>query len=213
MARILDAKCRLCRREGRKLFLKASRCYSKCPIDRKGAIPPGQHGQKRRSKLSDFGKQLREKQKVKRIYWLTERQIKGVFIKARKITSSKKLKEKIGAGEYLLKILENRLDNVVFRAGFAPSRLVARQVISHGHVQVDGEKMSISSYQLKKDQVITLSDSGMSIPLLKLTLEKKINPPAWIEKKGGAVKILRLPERKEIEADIDEQLIVEFYSR
>ncbi len=207
MARILNAKCRLCRREGKKLFLKGKRCYGpKCPLDKKGAVPPGIHGQKKRTRLSEFGMQLREKQKVKRIYGINEKQMKSYFLKSKK-TAGK------STGEYLLQLLESRLDNVVFRAGFTPSRSVARQMVTHGHFLVDNRKINIPSYQIKKDQVVSVSSKALDIPIIKSTLEAKIMPPKWLEKKGAAVKMVRLPEKKEIEADINEQLIVEFYSR
>ena len=123
MARITDVKCKLCRREGRKLFLKGKRCYgSKCPIDKKGAVPPGSHGQKRRTRTSEYGLQLREKQKVKRIYGATEKQMKKYFVLAKKVAGKTRKKSEEGTGDYLLKFLESRLDNVVFRAGFTPSR-------------------------------------------------------------------------------------------
>ena len=142
MARILGNKCKLCRREGKKLFLKGSRCYSsKCPIEKKGAVIPGSHGQKRSRKLSDYGIQLREKQKVKRIYGITENQMKNYFFEAKKQSTKKKLAIKGGTGEYLLKLLESRLDNVVFCSGLTPSRSVGRQLISHRHLLVDGKKL------------------------------------------------------------------------
>lgn len=217
MSRETEIKCKLCRREGRKLFLKAARCYSpKCPIERKGAVPPGMHGQKRKSKLSDYGKQLREKQKVKRMYWITEKQMKNYFTKAKNEvikSRTKKIGQKIGTGEYILQLLELRLDNVLFRSGFSPSRLVARQIITHGHILVNGKKVSIPSYKLTLNQVISLDAKALEMPIIKANIEKKIVPSSWLAKKAAVVKIVRFPERKEIDADIDEQLIVEFYSR
>lgn len=216
MARILGIKCKICRREGRKLFLKGKRCLgSKCPIERKGAVPPGTHGQRYKRKLSEFGLQLREKQKVKRIYGVSERQIKKYFNLAKRKTKKLlgKRKEELGTGEILLKLLESRLDNVIFRAGLVPSRLTARQLVSHKQVLVEGKKVNIPSYQMKTGQVVTLSSRGLAVPIIKETLAKKIVPPKWLAKKATAAKVLRLPERKEIDADIDENLIVEFYSR
>jgi small subunit ribosomal protein S4 len=216
MARILDFKCKQCRREGRKLFLKGARCFSpKCPIDRKGAVVPGMHSKKRTRKLSEFGLQLREKQKAKRIYGVNERQMRNYFTTAKRKTIRTKdsPQQKGGTGDYLLSLLETRLDNVVFRAGFVPSRSVARQVVTHGFVLVNGRRVDVPSYQLRPNDVATLSGKGMSIPIVKQTLEKKIANPKWLAKKAVAVKVLRLPARNEIDADITEQLIVEFYSR
>lgn len=207
MARYTDAKCHLCRREGIKLFLKGERCYSpKCPIERKGAVIPGQHGQKRRSRLSDFGRQLREKQKTKRLYGVLERQFKNYFKKA--------AKEKETTGEVLLQLLESRLDNVVFRLGLAPSRSVARQLVSHGHVLVDGKRVNIPSYQLNPGQIVSLVPKGLEIDLVKKSLaEKDRKIPDWLKRKAAVGKMIRLPGREEIDVDIDEHLIVEFYSR
>lgn len=207
MARYREAKCRICRREGIKLFLKGQRCYSaKCPIEKKGAVPPGQHGQKRRARMSDYGRQLREKQKTKRLYGVLERQFKNYFQKAFKS------KEKTGA--ILLQFLERRLDNVVYRLGFAPSRSVARQLVSHGHVLVDGRKINIPSYQVKPGQVVSLSSQGMAIDLIKKSIaEKDRKLPTWLKRKAAAGKIDHLPKRDEIDVDIDEHLIIEYYSR
>ncbi len=214
MARILEVKCKLCRREGKKLFLKGERCYSsKCPIEKKGAVPPGIHGQKYLKKLSDFGEQLREKQKVKRIYGVSEKQLKNYFLKAKKQSTQKEREEQGGMGEYLLKLLELRLDNVIFRGGLTLSRSIARQIINHGHVLVNGKKVNIPSYQVKKDQIITLNSKSLNIPLIKAGLEKKLAAAKWLEKKGAVIKIVRLPKREEIDPDINEQLIIEFYSR
>lgn len=207
MARYIDAKCRLCRREGTKLFLKGERCYSpKCPIERKGAVIPGQHGQKRRRRISDYARQLREKQKTKRLYGVLERQFKNYLKKA--------VKDKETTGEVLLQLLESRLDNVVFRLGLAPSRSVARQLVSHGHVLADGKRVNISSYQVKPGQVVSLASKGLEIDLIKESLaEKDRKIPAWLERKAAVGKMARLPKREEIDVDIDEHLIVEFYSR
>lgn len=207
MAKYIDAKCRLCRREGVKLFLKGERCYSpKCPIERKGAVPPGQHGQKRRRRLSDYGRQLREKQKTKRFYGVLEQQFENYFKKAAKV--------KEATGGMLLQLLESRLDNVIFRLGFVPSRSVARQLISHGHVLVDGKKVNISSYQVKPGQIVTLAPKGLEIEQVKKSLaEKERKIPIWLERKAAVGKVARLPKREEIDVDIDEHLIVEFYSR
>jgi small subunit ribosomal protein S4 len=207
MSRYIDAKCKLCRREGIKLYLKGKRCYSpKCPLDRKGAVVPGEHGQKRQSKMSEYGQQLREKQKLKRLYGLTERPFRRYFQMARKT--------KEATGEKLLQLLESRLDNLVYRAGLAPSRSVARQLVTHGNVQVDGKKVDVVSFSVKPGQVISLSPTAQKIPLIAETLaNKEINVPKWLKRKAIAAKLERLPEREEIDADIQEQLIVEFYSR
>lgn len=207
MGRYTDSKCRLCRREGIKLFLKGERCYSpKCPIERKGAVIPGQHGQKRRRRISDYAKQLREKQKTKRFYGVLERQFRNYLKKA--------AKNKEATGEVLLQLLESRLDNVVFRLGLTPSRSVARQLVSHGHVLVDGERVNVSSYQIKPGQVVALAPKGLEIDLVKKSLAEKARKiPAWLERKAAVGKMARLPKREEIDIDIDEHLILEFYSR
>jgi small subunit ribosomal protein S4 len=207
MARYTDAKCRICRREGIKLFLKGDRCYSpKCPIERKGALIPGQHGQKRRRRQSDYGRQLREKQKTKRFYGVLERQFKKYFNQA--------AKKRGEVGERLLELLERRLDNVVFRLGLAPSRSVARQLVSHGHVLVDGKKVNIPSYQTKPGQVISFLPKALAVDLVKKSLDDKERKiPEWLEKKAGVGKVNRLPKRDEVDLEVDEHLIVEFYSR
>jgi len=207
MARYLDSKCRLCRREGTKLFLKGERCFSpKCPLEKKGAVAPGQHGLKMRRRLSEYGVQLREKQKAKRTYGVLERQFRRYFKKA--------FKKRGVTGEALLQLLESRLDNVVYRLGFVPSRSVARQLVHHGHILVDGKKVDIPSYQVKPGQVINLNPKAMKIEVVKKSLaEKKKEIPSWLQKKAAVGKIIRLPTREEIGADIAEQLIVEYYSR
>jgi len=207
MARYLDSKCRLCRREGTKLFLKGERCFSpKCPLEKKGAVAPGQHGLKMRRRLSEYGVQLREKQKAKRTYGVLERQFRRYFKKA--------FKKRGVTGEALLQLLELRLDNVVYRLGLVPSRSVARQLVRHGHILVDGKKVDIPSYQVKPGQVINLNPKAMKIEVVKKSLaEKKKEIPSWLQKKAAVGKIIRLPTREEIGADIAEQLIVEYYSR
>lgn len=207
MARHLNAKCRMCRREGVKLFLKGERCFSpKCPIEKKGAQPPGQHGPKRKRKISDFGAQLREKQKVKRMYQVLERQFRRYFEKV--------AKKREGVGERLLQTLETRLDNVIYRLGFVPSRSMARQLVSHGHVFVDGKKVDIPSFLVKPGQVISISSRALAFPFVQKSLAEEDRPvPGWLEKKAAAGKVIRLPQREEIESGINENLIVEFYSR
>lgn len=206
MSRPLGPKCKICRREKMKLFLKGERCYTQCPIDKKGAVPPGQHGLKSSTKrMSDYGRQLREKQKVKRIYGLSERQMKNYFQKAIKVRQA--------TSEALLQLLESRLDNVLYRLGFVNSRYLARQLVSHKHVLVDGKKVNIPSYQLKKGQTITLGPKALKLDLVKKALAEKTKVPAWLRKKAAVGQMLRLPQRDEIEGDIADQLIVEYYSR
>jgi small subunit ribosomal protein S4 len=207
MARYKDAKCRLCRKEGVKLFLKGTRCFSpKCPIERRGGVPPGQHGQKGGKRLSEYGLQLREKQKVKRLYGVLERQFRRYYKEAAKV--------KEATGRALLQLLERRLDNVVYRLGFVPSRGVARQLVNHGHVLVDGKKVDIPSYRVKQEQTISLDAKALNISEVKKALaEKDKAVPKWLKRKAAVGKIESLPEREEIESDINEQLIVEFYSR
>jgi small subunit ribosomal protein S4 len=187
--------------------LKGDRCNSPaCPLDRRGAVPPGQHGLKTsRSRVSEYGRQLREKQKLKRTYGLLEKQLHHFFKKAQK---SKK-----AAGEVLLQMLESRLDNIVFKLKFAPSRAFARQLISHKHVLVEGKKINIPSSMVKPGEIISLDEKALKIEEVKKSLQAKEKLPAWLKKKAAVGQMVRLPERKEIEGDINEQLIVEYYSR
>ena len=206
MARYTDANCRLCRREGQKLFLKGDRCYSsKCAIDRRG-YAPGQHGQGR-SKISDYGLQLREKQKAKRFYGLQETQFRNLFDKAARKSGI--------TGENLLILLETRLDNVVFRLGFASSRKEARQLVNHGHFQVNGKKVNIPSYTVKPGDVIKVKEKSTNSPKFKEVKEMSITVPSWVavdvEKLEG--KILSVPTRAEIDTPVAEHLIVELYSK
>lgn len=207
MAHYTDAKCRLCRREGVKLYLKGARCYSpKCPIERRGGQVPGQHGKKYTRRLSEYGRQLREKQKVKRLYSVLERQFVNYYKEAAKTPGN--------TGLRLLQLLESRLDNTLMRSGLVPSRSIARQLITHGHVQVDNKKVDIPSYRVKADQVLTLSPKALKLPEIKEQLESKEAEVApWVDRKAAAAKISRLPERDEIKEDINEQLIIEYYSR
>lgn len=206
MARYTDANCRLCRREGQKLFLKGDRCYSsKCAIDRR-AYAPGQHGQGR-SKVSDYGLQLREKQKTKRFYGLQETQFRNLFDKAERKPGI--------TGENLLILLETRLDNVVFRLGFASSRKEARQLVNHGHFQVNGRKVDIPSYTVKPGDIIKVKEKSTNSPKFKEVKEMSITVPAWVtvdvEKLEG--KVLSVPTREEIDTPVAEHLIVELYSK
>jgi len=206
MSRYTGPKCRLCRREKVKLFLKGDRCFSpNCPIEKKGAVPPGQHGLKSSRRQSDYGKQLREKQKTKRIYGLTESHLKNYFQKAIKVRQT--------TGEFLLQMLESRLDNIFYRLGFVSSRNLARQLVTHKHVLIDGKKVNIPSYQLKPGQVVSLDKKALDLPEVKKSLAEKTKLPDWLKKKAAVGQMVRLPKRDEIEGDIDEQLIVEFYSR
>lgn len=205
MARYTDAKCRLCRRQGKKLFLKGDRCSSpKCPVEKKGAVPPGQHGFKGGNQ-SEYSKQLREKQKARRIYGVLERQFK--------IYAGKALKAKGVTGEKLLQILETRLDNVVYRMGLVSSRSTARQLIRHGRVSVDGKKVDIPSFQVKAGQVVVLSPKIAGLENFKKTIAEKRNVPAWLERQATGGKIVRLPLREDCPLEIDENLVVEYYSR
>lgn len=202
MARYTGSIHKLCRREGVRL------CNAKkCPLDKKGAQPPGQHGKKYQGRLSDYGHQLREKQKVKRVYGVLEKQFKRYYKKA--------LKNPANTGLKLLQILESRLDNVVFRANLAPTRRMARQLVAHGHVMVDGKKVDIPSYQVKPDHVVSVKNKVLNIPAVKDLQEdkEKLKSPSWLHRKATNVKILSLPKREEIANHIDEQLIIEYYSR
>ena len=199
MARYTGPKDRLSRREGFDLFgtgLKLTRLM----------VPPGVHGPKGSRGSSQYGRQLREKQKVKRLYGLLEKQFRKYVEVA--------LKSKGNTGEKLISLLEKRLDNVIFRLGFAPSRPAARQIVSHGHVLVDGKKVNIPSYQLVVGQTVSLDSKGMNIPVVaKLLKNEDIKLPAWLEKKAVVGKVARDPKREDITEPISEQDIVEIYSR
>ena len=206
MARYTDANCRLCRREGQKLFLKGDRCYStKCAMERRG-YAPGQHGQGR-SKASDYALQLREKQKNKRFYGLQETQFRNLFDKADRKSGI--------TGENLLIMLETRLDNVVFRLGFASSRKEARQLVNHGHFTVNGKKVNIPSYTVKPGDVIKVKEKSTNSPKFKEVKEMTITVPEWVsvdvEKLEG--KVLSVPTREQIDTPVAEHLIVELYSK
>jgi len=207
MARDTDAKCRRCRREGVKLFLKGERCYSpKCPIERRGAVPPGEHGPRGRRRVSEYGQQLREKQKAKRLYGVLERQFRRYFEKAAKNPQA--------TGEVLLQLLESRLDNLVFRLGLTPSRSVARQLVSHRHVYVNDKRVNIASFQVKPGDTVRLGEKAMKTPAVeKNWVDRTKNLPQWLQRRGPIGKMIRLPERKEVESGIDDKLIVEYYSR
>ena len=208
MARYRDSVCRLCRREGAKLFLKGDRCFSeKCAIDKR-AYPPGMHGQGR-TRFSDYGVQLREKQKVKRMYGLLEKQFRRTFHQANSMKGR--------SGENLLLLLERRLDNVVFRLGFATSRSEARQLIRHGHFLVNGRKASTPSIRVRSGWIIAPRQKSQKVERIKAALEalEGRSLPQWLELDkdtySGTVK--QLPVREDIALPIEEQLIVELYSR
>jgi len=208
MARYSDAVCRLCRREGVKLFLKGDRCFTpKCGVERR-AYPPGQHGQGR-ARFSDYGVQLREKQKVKRIYGLVERQFA--------VTMDRASRMKGRQGENLLMLLERRLDNVVFRLGFATSRAEARQLVRHGHFTVNSRKASIPSMLLRAGDVVVLRERSREVQRITSALEalEGKSVPGWldIDKANFAGSVKQLPVREDITMPIQEQLIVELYSR
>ena len=208
MARYRDAVCRICRREGDKLFLKGDRCYTdKCAIARRG-YAPGQHGQGRK-KMSEYGTQLREKQKAKRYYGLLENQFYHCFELASKMAGK--------TGENLLKVLESRLDNVVYRSGFAMSRPEARQLVSHGHFTVNGKPVNIPSYMVKAGDVVAIVEKSMSSDKIKGVLEANASRPAlnWlsVDKNKAQATVVNLPERGEIDLQVEEQLIVELYSK
>jgi small subunit ribosomal protein S4 len=200
MSRYTGPKRRLSRREGIPLFRKDIKA-----LERKGAIPPGFRGTKVRPRVSEYGTQLREKQKARRLYGLNERQFRGVYELA--------AKSKGATGRRMLELLESRLDNVVFRLGFAGSRPEARQMVSHGHVTVDGKKVDIPSFKVKSNSVVAISAKFVDNTQVKKNLEENPTLPGWLERKAAAGKILRLPEREEMEKAINEQLIVEYYSR
>lgn len=209
MSRYRESACRLCRRENLKLYLKGDRCYSdKCAFDRR-SYPPGQHGQRRGGKISDYGLQLREKQKVKRTYGLSEKQFKLTFVRADR--------RKGITGTNLLVMLEQRLDNVVYRMGFANSRNQARQLVRHSHFLVNGKKVNIPSYQTRSGDIVEVREKSKSIQIITDAMEAVVRRamPQWIEldkeKMKGTIK--GLPVREDITMPIQESQIVELYSR
>ncbi len=207
MARNLDPKCRQCRREGEKLFLKAEKCFTdKCAIEKRN-FPPGQHGQRRNQRLSDYGVQLREKQKVRRIYGILEAQFRSYYAEADR--------RKGVTGENLLQILESRLDNVAFRMGLSPSRSGARQLVSHRHITVNGQLVNIPSYQLKAGDVVAVREKSKSLESIESSLANSSKVYEWItwnnDKKEGTY--VSIPERIQIPENINEQYIVELYSK
>ncbi|MEW6118216.1 MAG: 30S ribosomal protein S4 [Nitrospirota bacterium] len=208
MARYTGPLCRLCRREGEKLFLKGTRCYTeKCAVERR-KYPPGQHGQNR-GKLSDYGMQLREKQKARRIYWIMENQFRNYFEKA---SSMKGI-----TGEVLLQMLERRIDNAVYRMGFALNRREARQLVRHGHFLVNGKKVDIPSYLLKPGDMVQVSEASKELQAIadSLSMAEHRGFPGWVEVEPQNLrgKFVRVPSRDEMQLPVAEQLIVELYSK
>ena len=209
MARYIGPVCRLCRREAMKLFLKGERCYTeKCAIEKRN-FPPGQHGKTRRAKLAGYGLQLREKQKVKRIYGVLEDQFRRYFEEAERTRGI--------TGVTLLQLLERRLDNVIYRLGLATSRPQARQLVRHGHVKVDDKKVNIPSYQVEEGNVVSLSPRAAKNAQVTASVEavKGRGVPKWLELDAAGMKgrVLSMPARDDVNFPIQEQLIVELYSK
>ena len=209
MSRYTGPVCRLCRRERMKLFLKGDRCFKeKCAIERRG-YPPGQHGQRRGRRALGYGIQLREKQKVKRIYGVLEKQFRNYFKAAER--------KKGITGDNLLVALERRLDNVVYSLGFASSRAQARQLIRHGHIRVDGARTTIPSFQVKAEQEIAVREASRKNDFIRASVEtaRGRGIPNWLELEADSFsgKVLNLPTREDIKLPVEEQLIVELYSR
>jgi small subunit ribosomal protein S4 len=209
MARNLDPKCRQCRREGEKLFLKGEKCFTdKCAIERR-SYAPGQHGQKSGARLSDFGKQLREKQKLRRIYGMLERQFRGVYARASQAKGV--------TGETLLQMLESRLDTVVYRMGFGSSRTESRQVVRHNGVLVNGKRVNIPSYVVRPGDVIEVADAAKGQLRVKAAAEaaESRGIPEWLQVDAKALKgtFKALPARSDLPSNINESLVVELYSK
>ena len=206
MAKNTCNDCRQCRREGQKLFLKGERCTSKkCAMDRR-PVPPGQHGQGRK-KVSEYGIQLREKQKAKRAYGLLEKQFRSYYVEAERMRGV--------TGENMLSLIERRLDNVVYRMGIGSSRPQSRQIVNHGHITVNGRVVNIPSYQVKVGDVIAVKDSKTDNAMFKELRGAKIVMPKWVEfdTESFKGKIVDLPKREDIDLNINEQLIIELYSK
>jgi small subunit ribosomal protein S4 len=209
MARYRGPVCRLCRREGEKLFLKGERCSTeKCAVERR-AYAPGEHGRDRRLRITNYGMQLRAKQKARRIYGIMERQFRNYFHEAARMSGV--------TGENLLQILETRLDNLVYRLGFAPSRPSARQLVLHGHFLVNGKKASVPSFRVRPGDVVSVRDGSRNLKLIQETLDSRggRDVPDWLEANPKTMKgrLLRIPSRDLIPTTIQENLIVELYSK
>ncbi len=206
MARDRGPQCKQCRREGEKLFLKGERCLTdKCGVERR-AYPPGQHG-RGRAKQSEYRLQLREKQKARRFYGVLEKQFRAYYAKASR--------QEGVTGENLLRLLESRLDNVLVRLGFATSRRQARQLVLHGHWSVNGRRVDVPSYQIKPNDVISIKSGSTADQVIRDATELTSAVPAWLQADhdGLTAKVLRHPERQEIDTPVQEQLIVELYSK
>ena len=208
MATYRDAKCRLCRREGEKLFLKGSKCFTdKCPIDRRG-YAPGEHGRDRRAKETNYGVQLREKQKARRMYGVLEAQFRTYFHRASRAMGV--------TGLALLQLLETRLDNVVFRMGFTPNRATARQLVRHRHFTVNGRIVDIPSRRLRPGDTVQVREKSRGVPILKASKEGgRGEPLSWlqVDRDSWSGRVVSIPTREEIPTQIQEQLIVELYSK
>ncbi len=209
MGRYIEPSCRLCRRERQKLFLKGTKCFTeKCPVERRG-YPPGQHGQNRRQKISEYGVQLREKQKIRRMYGLMEEQFRSYFEKALRRTGR--------TGETLVKMLECRLDNVVYRLGFAPSRKAARQLVTHGHLMVNDTVVNIPSHLLRAGDVVRIRDRSKKLDMIHSSMKRMKDsamlPWLSLDKAAMSGTFLSMPERADIPLNANEQLIVELYSK
>ena len=209
MGRYIGPVCRLCRREGVKLYLKGERCYSpKCAMERR-PYPPGQHGQKRARRPSDYAVRLREKQKLRRIYGISERQFRNLFEEASK--------KKGVTGSVFLGLLESRLDNVVYRLGFAVSRRQARQLVRHGHITVNGRRVDLPSYRVRPGDEIAVAEKSRNLERIRQSLEamkgRKVGPWLSLDVEGMKGKFLRLPDREDLALPVNEQLVIEFYSR
>lgn len=209
MGRYIEASCRLCRRERQKLFLKGTKCFTeKCPVERRG-YPPGQHGQTRRQKISEYGVQLREKQKIRRMYGLMENQFRNYFDEALHQTGR--------TGESLVKLLERRLDNVVYRLGLAPSRKAARQLVTHGHLMVNNRVVNAPSYLMKPGDAVQVREKSKKFEVIHSSMKRiKDNMlPPWLnlDKASMVGTFLNVPERADIPLNANEQLVVELYSK
>jgi small subunit ribosomal protein S4 len=209
MGRYIDASCRLCRRERQKLFLKGTKCFTeKCPVERRG-YPPGQHGQMRKAKISDYGVQLREKQKIRRMYGLMEDQFRKYFTQALQQTGR--------TGETLVKLLERRLDNVIYRLGLAPSRKGARQLVRHRHFMVNNQVVDIPSYLLNPGDVIQVRDQSKKLDVIHNSMKRMKDsamlPWLSLDKAQMVGTFLNVPERADIPLNANEQFVVELYSK
>jgi small subunit ribosomal protein S4 len=209
MGRYRDARCRLCRREGEKLFLKGARCYTeKCAFERRN-YPPGEHGKNRRIKETSYGMQLREKQKTRRIYGVMERQFRNYFEEASRRSGV--------TGETLLQLLETRLDNLVYRLGFATSRSAARQLVTHRHIAVNERVVTLPSYGVRAGDVISVREKSKGLGVIQGSLESRggVELPEWLERNEKAMtgRLLMVPLRDSIPTPVSEQLIVELYSK